>query len=40
MPIDLRYESYVSTLRQLVEQAEYTFYPQRVVLHTPGSLSA
>ncbi|MBS6366261.1 MAG: peptidylprolyl isomerase [Clostridiales bacterium] len=37
---DLRYESYVSTLRQLVEQAEYTFYPQRVVLHTPGSLSA
>ena len=37
---DLRYESYVSTLRQLMEQAEYTFYPQRVVLHTPGSLSA
>ena len=35
---DLRYEAYVSTLRQLMEDADYTLYPDQMVLHAPGAL--
>lgn len=36
---DLRHEAYVSTLRQMIENADYTFYPEQIVLHAPGELA-